>query len=197
MRITGVKRRSGSPERVFVYVDGSLAFTMLTDVARESGIAVGIGIDAERVARARIDSDPWLAKDVALRLLSHRPRSEAQLRTRLLAKGFSAEVVERCVADLIGARYLDDEEFARAFVLGRVRARPRGRRVLLAELRARGVDAAVAGRALDQILTEESVSDLDLARKAAGRFADFDALVAAPGVPVAALTKRRDALHFE
>ena len=29
-----------------------------------------------------------------------------------------------------------------------------------------------------------------------GRFADFDALVAAPGVPVAALEKRRDALFF-
>ncbi|AMY11519.1 Helix-hairpin-helix motif [Luteitalea pratensis] len=34
------------------------------------------------------------------------------------------------------------------------------------------------------------------ARRAAGRFADFDALVAAPGVPVAALTTRRDALFF-
>jgi mono/diheme cytochrome c family protein len=34
------------------------------------------------------------------------------------------------------------------------------------------------------------------ARKAAGRFADFAALVAAPGVPVEALTKRRDALFF-
>lgn len=34
------------------------------------------------------------------------------------------------------------------------------------------------------------------ARKAAGRFADFDALAAAPGVPVEALTKRRDALFF-
>ena len=34
------------------------------------------------------------------------------------------------------------------------------------------------------------------ARKTVGRFADFDALVAAPGVPVAALEKRRDALFF-
>jgi mono/diheme cytochrome c family protein len=34
------------------------------------------------------------------------------------------------------------------------------------------------------------------ARKVAGRFADFAALVAAPGVPVDALTKRRDALFF-
>jgi hypothetical protein len=33
-------------------------------------------------------------------------------------------------------------------------------------------------------------------RKAAGRFADFDALVAAPGVPVEAIKKRRDALFF-
>ena len=34
------------------------------------------------------------------------------------------------------------------------------------------------------------------ARKAAGRFVDFAALVAAPGVPVEALTKRRDALTY-
>jgi SOS response regulatory protein OraA/RecX len=41
--------------------------------------------------------------------------------------------------------------------------------VLLAELRVRGIDAAVAAAALDQVLNEESVSDLDLARKAARR----------------------------
>jgi len=34
------------------------------------------------------------------------------------------------------------------------------------------------------------------ARKTAGRFADFAALIAAPGVPVDALKKRRDALFF-
>jgi len=34
------------------------------------------------------------------------------------------------------------------------------------------------------------------ARKTAGRFADFEALIAAPGVPVDALKKRRDALFF-
>lgn len=34
------------------------------------------------------------------------------------------------------------------------------------------------------------------ARKTAGRFADFTALVAAPGVPVDVLTRRRDALFF-
>jgi transcriptional accessory protein Tex/SPT6 len=34
------------------------------------------------------------------------------------------------------------------------------------------------------------------ARKAAGPFADFDALTAAPGVSVEALRKRRDALFF-
>jgi len=46
-------------------------------------------------------------------------------------------------------------------------------------------------------LTEAEAEAVVAARKAAGRFADFDALKAAPGVPVDAITKRRDALFFE
>ena len=34
------------------------------------------------------------------------------------------------------------------------------------------------------------------ARKAAGKFVDFEALIAAPGVPVEALKARRDAMVF-
>lgn len=59
------------------------------------------------------------------------------------------------------------------------------------------VNKATASELAEVLHLEAAEADaIVAARKAAGRFADFDALKAAPGVPVAALTKRREALFF-
>jgi mono/diheme cytochrome c family protein len=60
------------------------------------------------------------------------------------------------------------------------------------------VNKAPASELADVLhLTTAEAEAVVAARTAAGRFADFDALKAAPGVPVDALTKRREALFFE
>lgn len=75
----------------------------------------------------------------ALRLLSYRQRSEAELRDRLMRKQVPPEIVRDTMERLRSAGLLDDQEFAQNWMENRNQRAPRSRRLAAAELRARGV----------------------------------------------------------
>ena len=100
------------------------------------------------------------ARDAALRLLTVRARSVGELRDRLIRKSFAGDICERVIEDLAGAGLLDDVEFARLWADERVRLRPVGRRRLVAELRAKKVDAAVIDEVAAEVYTEHTESEL-------------------------------------
>ena len=88
--------------------------------------------------------------DVALRFLSHRSRSEAEVRRRL-GREFPESVVETTLAHLKDRGLLDDAAFAQSWRESRERNRPRSRMVLQRELYQRGVSRTVANEALEDL----------------------------------------------
>jgi SOS response regulatory protein OraA/RecX len=54
--------------------------------------------------------------EAAAAFLAVRPRSVQETRQRLVSLGYEAGLVETVVDRLVGMRYLDDEEFARAWI---------------------------------------------------------------------------------
>jgi regulatory protein len=87
-------------------------------------------------------------RDAALRFLSYRARSEAEVRRRLLRR-YPAEMVEAVVVQLREQQLLDDTAFARQWRNNRERHRPRASRLVQQELQRMGVSAEVAREALD------------------------------------------------
>lgn len=87
------------------------------------------------------------AKDAALRFLSYRSRSEAEVRRRL-APRYSPQITEAVITLLREQNYLDDLAFARQWRSGRERHRPRGRILLRQELMRHGVATEVIDQAL-------------------------------------------------
>jgi regulatory protein len=112
----------------------------------------------------------WRTRETALRLLSYRPRSARELRQRLRQKGFAPEDVDWCLEQLDTRGLVDDAAFAEMFSRDRIRLRPQGRRRMVQELRARGVDPETASEAVHEVMQEEQVDELALARQAAGRW---------------------------
>jgi regulatory protein len=115
-------------------------------------------------------SDPLA---VALRLLTRRDRSEAELFLKLQQFGFSAAVIELTLARCREYRYLDDQRYA----LERARALLRsgrgvGRKILL-DLRRRGISQELAEQAVD-LAENEFSSDQVLADLLERRFPGFN-----------------------
>ena len=84
----------------------------------------------------------------ALAMLARREHSSAELRGKLAAKGFPAEMIEGALSDLDREGWLSDERFVEMFVRAR-RERGYGPMRIRAELRERGIDDAVIAAHLD------------------------------------------------
>jgi len=110
------------------------------------------------------------AFETALRLLTRRAHSEAELRRKLVRRGCPADDVDRAVVRARGLGYLDDAAFARA--LAGERARTRGPALIARELAAKGVERAVVQEAVGAVRREDVVA---AARRLAERAAEAGA----------------------
>ncbi|HEX7090517.1 MAG TPA: RecX family transcriptional regulator [Longimicrobiales bacterium] len=167
IRITALSPLPGRPGRVAVSVDGVTRCTAAIEVVAAAGLHVGDAVEESALARLERADLAWRVRQAAFDLLAYRPRSLEELRRRLLRKSFPEDAVDACLADLRARGWLDDEAFAAGFVRDRIRRRPRGRRALVFELRARGVAPERAAGAVEEVFREDGVSELDLARAAA------------------------------
>lgn len=107
------------------------------------------------------------AREKCLRLLGLRLRSEAELRGRLSDSGFPDEVIGSVVGDLARSGLVDDEEFARAWVVSRQASGGAGRHKLRWELRQKGISEDLIRRVVDEGIDDqtETRQALTLARK--------------------------------
>jgi regulatory protein len=167
IRITALSPLPGRPGRVAVCVDGVTRCTAAFEVVAAAGLRVGDAVEEAVLARLAQADLAWRVRQAAFDLLAHRPRSVEELRRRLLRKSFPESAVDACLEELRARGWLDDEAFATGFVRERIRRRPRGRRALVAELRARGIAPDQAAGVVDEVFREDGVSELDLARAAA------------------------------
>jgi regulatory protein len=109
------------------------------------------------------------AMERAARFLAATSRSEAELRSRLLDAGYSAEVVERVLLRLIELRLIDDLAFARNWIERRARAKGLSAVALRAELEGKGIDRETAETALAESGLDEDAAALEWAARLAGK----------------------------
>ena len=99
--------------------------------------------------------------DRAVNLLAYKPRSEEELRQRLLEKEWTnAEIVEAVLSKLKEYNYLNDEQFANDFAAARLRQKPIGKRVLKQKLALKKLDKETVEAALETAFEETPEEDV-------------------------------------
>ncbi len=153
--------------RVRIHLDRGDPFEVFLEALERSRLGVGDSLPPNHRHHLLNEDADIQVREAALSLLSWRARTRAELRRRLLAKGFRPARVDACLERLRKKGFLDDSAVSAAFVRDRLRHRPRGRARLSAELRGKGVDPAVAQRVVERVLSEEGLTDAALARRVA------------------------------
>lgn len=171
--ITALTIQTGDQERVNVFVDGEFAIGVSIYVMQDERLHKGQVLsqaDWDRLEAAERGSRAWNA---ALRLLEVRPRTEREIRDRLRRKEVPAEQIDKVVTRLRELELLNDAQFARLWIANRQNLSPRGAQALRQELRAKGVDRAVA----DEVISDATDPDSEraaceeVARKAVHKYA--------------------------
>jgi regulatory protein len=155
-RVTAIERQKRNPARVSVFLDGVFAFGMDEEVLFRNPIHEGDSLPESFVDGVLLADERVRAKAGALRFLSHRPMTTDEVRRKLLDREFSERTAERVIADLSRVGLLDDRAFASSFVRTRLIQRPCSKRMLIMELKHKGIGEAAAAEAVDEAYGPES-----------------------------------------
>lgn len=101
----------------------------------------------------------------AIKLLGVRKRSVFEMKNRLKRKEFENSVVDEVIKELFEYKYLNDAEFAEAYINDRINFNPRGSFLVKKELKEKGVAENIINQKTKELFPEEK--EMELAKKAA------------------------------
>lgn len=146
-----------------MYLDGEFAFGVSRIVA--AWLQLGQFLDAQKIQTLQETDTVEVGYQKALQLLSYRPRSASEVKSRLLSYGLREDQAAKVMERLIQAELVDDGRFASLWVENRSEFRPRSQRLMRLELLGKGISEDDIEAALG-----ESKDDSTLAYQAAVRY---------------------------
>lgn len=172
MVITKVERQKKHPSRVSIHIDNQYTIGIHKEVLLQSGLRIGDQISERTIDELKKQEELHKARQAALRLLSHRARSEKELRDRLKQKGLSLEGITKVLDSLTRSGLINDLEFARAFAHDKLLRKPIGKLMLGHQLRQKGICKEVIEHVLSEVFekVKEDEYAVELARNRFQRF---------------------------
>ncbi len=178
--VVDIRATARGKQRVIALNDGR-EFTFSDEACSLVGVHTGDPAGESLLAALTEAEQRNNAHNIALRLLSVRARSEAEMRRRLAMRRIPPADIDAEIDRLKRVGLLDDEAFARAWVSGRRATAPRGRRLLRSELAGKGISAELATAATQDLDDGETALALARSRARGAALADFDTFLARVG----------------
>ena len=151
--ITSLETQKGNPGRVNVFLNNRYAFAVrLIDAAV---LKQGQTLNPEEISRLKEADDRYKAYRTAINYLAYRARSQTETERHLHRKGFSGEIINQTIARLHSQKYLDDLDFARAWLKSRIGRKPASKSALQFELKQKGVDEKIIKKVLVDVNNSE------------------------------------------
>jgi regulatory protein len=170
--ITSMRAAKGRNQLVTVSLDSGEALELTVDVVVEKRLKVGQSL-LESVVQGLLQEDrAQRCYTAAIRSLSYRARSEAEVRLKLRQRSFEADAIERAISRLRQQGLVDDQAFAHYWKDSRQSIRPRSGMMVKRELRQKGVSAEVAQGVASEVDDDEAA--FSAARKRALRLTALD-----------------------
>jgi regulatory protein len=163
--ITSIKQQK-KKDRVNVYLDNKFGFGIDLDNFVLLNLRMDQELTDEEITEIIKKSEFQKTWEKLLRFAMTRPRSEKEVFAWFRKKEIHESIQPELVKKLKHFDLLDDEKFARWWVEQRQSFRPKPRRVLIQELRIKGIDKETVDKVLgDEVLDEVKMAKNILAKK--------------------------------
>lgn len=165
--VTALEHLPSGAKRVRIWLDGEPFRTTNRRVTKALELRVGTKVQPEELTAQLDEEERRQSREHALRYLTYRARTSSELKRRLRQIGYGEAAVRETVGRLTAAGYLNDADFADAWVDERVRLKQFGRLRITAELVEKGLNPKEVQETLDSYCPEELERDraLGIGRK--------------------------------
>lgn len=165
--ITQIKTQAKDKTRANIYLDGVFACGLSLSCVFSYRLNEGEEISPERLNEIQAESEKEAAFDKALNYISATMKTEKDVRDYLKKKGYLPAVEEYVIEKMISYGYIDDREYARAYVKGC--ADKSGKNVIAQKLKLKGINQSDIDSALEELPSQEGVAKAILTKYMRGK----------------------------
>lgn len=167
-QITAIEPQKRKKGRFNIFVDGKFAFGLDEKILADFNFKIGQNLTQNKIEEIITAAELGKIIDKVYNFLSFRPRSAKEIEQYLKRKKFGEEEKKIVLKKLEKSGFINDVEFAKFFVESRVKFRPKGTRLITAELRQKGVDREI----IEKVLAQIGISEVELAQKSISKKLD-------------------------
>lgn len=158
---------SKDDEKATVFFDSGEKLILHKDILYQSGLRKGDEVSSDRFSFLNNQETLYLIKQKAFRLLQRRIHTSRELYIKLRQKFSDDLLIKNCLSELQQKGFINDREFALAFISEKQKSKKWSKAKLKSELIKRGVSNEIISEVLNQTFdTErETESAKELAQK--------------------------------
>ncbi|KPL00273.1 MAG: hypothetical protein AMJ90_08575 [candidate division Zixibacteria bacterium SM23_73_2] len=161
-RISRIESQKKNQKRISVFLDGEFAFGLDQETFFRFGLKKGDILNKKKLNQI-LDSEKKIkVKNAALNFLSYRARSEKEIKDRLKRKGYSRKLIDEVISDLKRLNFLNDYQFALNWIKDRLDHKPRGEKLLRAELLKLGIKEEFIEKSLEEAYPKNNEKEIAL-----------------------------------
>ncbi|MEN3039201.1 MAG: regulatory protein RecX [Candidatus Kryptonium sp.] len=165
--VIGLKRKKRTKEWYFIYLNDGREVLSYIDFIVKFKIKTGKQLTEEQISEIKSSSELILAKEIAYKFISYKPRTQKEVEERLKQKGFDKNIISRVIQEIKNYGFINDLEYARNFVFDRSKSKTFGKVALKQMLLAKGISADI----IEQVLSEREniIDEFDIALELANK----------------------------
>lgn len=161
--ITKITTQQKNQDRFNVFMDygngkGEVyAFSVDSDVLIKFQLKKGMELDEFSLLEVQFQDDIRKAYNLAVNYLARRMRSEKEIIDYLAKKEIDESIVEEVIHKLTAQKYINDQEFAVAYVRTQANTTDKGSNVIKSELKEKGIAESIIKTALEEFPLEQQI----------------------------------------
>jgi regulatory protein len=173
--ITKITTQQKNQDRFNIFIDygkgkgEEFAFSVDSDVLIKFQLRKGMELDDFSFMEIQYQDDIRKAYNKAVYYLARRMRSEKEIYDYLISKEIDEPVINEILHKLTAQKYINDEEFALAYVRTQANTTDKGPNVIKMELKEKGITEGILVQALEEYPLEQQI---DKAAKISKKFYD-------------------------
>lgn len=165
MRITSIEKDDKEELTYKIYVDDIYSFSVSEEDYFRLSLYDKDAISKEEIEIIKNTANFSAAKSKAFVYISYKLRTEKEVRLKLENEGFNSDVIEKVLNELKSEGYINDGLYVRKYLHDRKKLNPKSKRMLMVELKRKGIDKQVIAEGLEELKIDNILVAEELVRK--------------------------------